>query len=346
MPGDRLAQARDVGARLGAGHLQVEHEDVGAAVLDQLRRARRVGGLADHPQVVLGFEHRPQPDPDHVVVVGEDDGDLTRGAHVSQSAGRRRAPARRARCAPAGPRRPVRARGRAGPGRGRPARTRSETLPSRTRPPSRVAGPRAEDQEVRVERRGRRGPGREFLRAARVRPRARGRRPRRRRGGGRGDRARAGRPGGVLLGVGGALGHRDDAKTGVMDRRPAGAAIRSAAAASRLPSTPTSIRRISRSSRSANPPGAIATGQLAPSTRSRPAESSASRAGRAPAAEPIAIRSAPSALPVASAEGLSSRARAAASRHAAGSSPGTKTWRKTCGGAPSSSSSRSSVSGT
>ena len=79
--GDGLAQAGDVGAGLGAGHLQVEHEDVGAAVLDQLRRARRVGCLADHPQVGLGFEHRAQPGPDHVVVVGEDDGDLGFCAH-------------------------------------------------------------------------------------------------------------------------------------------------------------------------------------------------------------------------------------------------------------------------
>jgi hypothetical protein len=75
-PRHLLAQQRHVLGRIGPRHLQVEDEHVRAAIADQPLRRRGVGRLADHPQSVLGLEHRPQAGADHVVVVGENDRNL------------------------------------------------------------------------------------------------------------------------------------------------------------------------------------------------------------------------------------------------------------------------------
>lgn len=81
-------------ARVGSRHLQIEDEDVGASGVDQLRGGGRIVGLADHPQVILCFEHASQPGADHVVIVGQNDGYLLliclRSAHLAEFVRERR----------------------------------------------------------------------------------------------------------------------------------------------------------------------------------------------------------------------------------------------------------------
>ena len=98
MAGDDQAAARgqsldDAGGSsdaVEAGHLQVEHGDVGAqsaSLGDGLRAGR---GLADDLDVVLEVEHQGERHPDQVLVVGQQDADhgvasVTAGANWTRT---------------------------------------------------------------------------------------------------------------------------------------------------------------------------------------------------------------------------------------------------------------------
>jgi hypothetical protein len=65
--GDRAGGGQAVGAR----HADVHEHDVGPLPPGELHRLLAVTGLADHRDVVLGVEQRPEARPHQVLVIGE-----------------------------------------------------------------------------------------------------------------------------------------------------------------------------------------------------------------------------------------------------------------------------------
>jgi len=68
-------------ARL-AGHVEIEHEDVGLVAVDAAARGVHLAGLGDDGHVLLGVEEQLQSGPHDRVIVGEQYADL---GHVIQA---------------------------------------------------------------------------------------------------------------------------------------------------------------------------------------------------------------------------------------------------------------------